>query len=218
MFTSRAEYRLQLREDNADLRLTETGRRLGLVDDARWDAFAKKRDAIARETERLRSTWINPRIVERAEAERVLGQPIEREYSLADLLRRPNVSYDSLMTLQAEGVDKSQRVSDPIVAEQVEIAIKYAGYIERQQVDIDRQSDSEATPLPATIDYRDVRGLSVEVQQKLNQQRPQTIGQASRISGITPAAISLLLVHLKRGFRASRPATESGAEIGGMRA
>jgi tRNA uridine 5-carboxymethylaminomethyl modification enzyme len=201
MFTSRAEYRLQLREDNADLRLTETGRKLGLVDDARWDAFARKRDAIERERGRLASTWINPRIVEQVEAERVLGQGIDREYSLADLLRRPGVNYVNLMTLQATGIDVGPGASDPLVAEQVETAIKYAGYIERQQIDIDRQSEHESTPLPATLDYRDVRGLSVEVQQKLNQQRPETIGQASRISGITPAAISLLLVHLKRGFR-----------------
>jgi tRNA uridine 5-carboxymethylaminomethyl modification enzyme len=198
MFTSRAEYRLQLREDNADLRLTETGRRLGLVDDARWDAFARKRDAIAAESERLRTTWVNPRIVERAEAERVLGQPIEREYSLADLLRRPNVDYAALMSLRVEGVEIGPGTSEPVVAEQVEIGLKYAGYIERQQVDIERHAINEATPLPADIDYRDVHGLSIEVQQKLNQQRPQTIGQASRISGITPAAISLLLVHLKR--------------------
>ena len=202
MFTSRAEYRLQLREDNADLRLTETGRRLGLVDDARWSAFATKRDAIMLETERLKSTWVNPRIVAQAEAERLLGQGIEREYALTDLLRRPNVTYAQLMTLEASGVAVGPGATDPAVAEQVEIGIKYAGYIERQQVDIDRQSFNEATPLPPELDYRSVRGLSAEVQQKLNQHRPQTLGQASRISGVTPAAISLLLVHLKRGFRA----------------
>ncbi|MFS8085547.1 MAG: tRNA uridine-5-carboxymethylaminomethyl(34) synthesis enzyme MnmG, partial [Acidobacteriota bacterium] len=202
MFTSRAEYRLQLREDNADLRLTETGRRLGLVDDARWTAFATKRDAIATETERLKSTWVNPRVVTQPEAERLLGQGIEREYALADLLRRPNVTYAQLMTLEATGVAIGPGVVDLCVAEQVEIAIKYAGYIERQQVDIDRQSFNEATPLPAGLDYRSVRGLSAEVQQKLNEHRPETLGQASRISGVTPAAISLLLVHLKRGFRA----------------
>jgi tRNA uridine 5-carboxymethylaminomethyl modification enzyme len=201
MFTSRAEYRLQLREDNADLRLTEIGRKLGLIDDARWDAFARKREAIERETQRLASTLVNPRIVERAESERVLGQGIDREYSLADLLRRPGVSYHHLMSLRATGLDVGPGASDPLVAEQVETGIKYAGYIERQQIDIDRQSEHESTPLPAALDYRDVRGLSVEAQQRLNQQRPETIGQASRISGITPAAISLLLVHLKRGFR-----------------
>jgi tRNA uridine 5-carboxymethylaminomethyl modification enzyme len=202
MFTSRAEYRLQLREDNADLRLTETGRSLGLVDDTRWQAFARKRDAIALETERLKSTWVNPRLVAQADAERLLGQGIEREYALADLLRRPNVTYAQLMTLKAAGVAIGPGATDPYVAEQVEIGIKYAGYIERQQVDIDRQSFNDATPLPGGLDYRGVRGLSVEVQQKLNQHRPETLGQASRISGMTPAAISLLLVHLKRGFRA----------------
>ena len=202
MFTSRAEYRLQLREDNADLRLTELGRKLGLIDDARWDAFSRKRDSIERETDRLAATWVNPRIVERAEAERVLGQGIDREYSLADLLRRPRVTYPNLMTLHAAGVEIGPGETDPVVAEQVETAIKYAGYIERQQIDIARQADHDATPLPGDLDYRDVRGLSVEVQQKLNQQRPETVGQASRMSGITPAAISLLLVHLKRGFRA----------------
>ena len=205
MFTSRAEYRLQLREDNADLRLTEIGRVLGLVDDGRWDLFARKRDAIALESERLRSTWINPRIVERSEAERVLGQPIEREYSLADLLRRPNVDYRSLMSMVVDKVAVGPGTTDPVVAEQVEIAVKYEGYIERQLLDIERHATNEQTALPAELDYRDVRGLSIEVQQKLNQQRPQTIGQASRISGITPAAISLLLVHLKRlrGVRSS---------------
>jgi tRNA uridine 5-carboxymethylaminomethyl modification enzyme len=210
MFTSRAEYRLQLREDNADLRLTETGRRLGLVDDDRWEAFARKREAIEREASRLASTWINPRIVERAEVERILGQGIDREYSLAELLRRPDVRYAQLMTLRTTGVDVGPGTPDPIVAEQVETAIKYAGYIDRQQIDIARNAENDATPLPANIDYRDVRGLSVEVQQKLNQQRPQTVGQASRISGITPAAISLLLVHMKRGLRA-RQANEQNA-------
>ena len=211
MFTSRAEYRLQLREDNADLRLTEIGRRLGLVDDHRWEAFSRKRDAIANETERLKSTWVNPRIVAQAELERLIGQGIEREYALADLLRRPNVTYPALMTLQAEGVAVGPGVTDVVVAEQVEIAIKYAGYIERQQVEIDRLTANESLPLPPDMDFRTVRGLSSEVQQKLNAHRPQTLGQASRLSGMTPAAISLLLVHLKRGLRA--PAVEA-AEIG----
>ena len=196
MFTSRAEYRLMLREDNADLRLTETGRALGLVDDRRWDAFNLKRDAIARETERLRSTWVNPRTVERALAERLLGQPIEREYSLLDLLRRPKVSYCSLMEIALPGLG----VEDEKVAEQVEIQAKYQGYIERQQGEVKRRSAAESTRLPADVDYTDVRGLSVEAQQKLNRFKPETIGQAARISGVTPAAISLLLVHLKRGL------------------
>ena len=196
MFTSRAEYRLQLREDNADLRLTEIGRELGCVDDSRWDAFCRKRDAVHRELERLKSTWIDSRIVERADAERVLGQAMEREATLAELLRRPAVSYASLMTLPGAGAPADRAIGD-----QVEIAIKYAGYIERQNDEISRAALQEALRLPLDLDYRTVRGLSVEVQQRLNEQRPETIGQASRISGITPAAISLLLVHLKRGFK-----------------
>ena len=196
MFTSRAEYRLQLREDNADLRLTEIGRSLGVVDDARWDAFARKRDAIAREQERLKSTYVNPNVISSHDAERVLGAPIEREYSLADLLRRPNVSYATLMTLPGAG----DAVTDPIVAEQIEIAARYSGYIDRQREEIDRHRADEESRLPQDLDYRTVRGLSTEVQQKLNAHRPETLGQAARISGITPAAISLLLVHLRRGF------------------
>jgi tRNA uridine 5-carboxymethylaminomethyl modification enzyme len=198
MFTSRAEYRLLLREDNADLRLTETGRRLGLVDDARWEAFARKRDAIERECERLRSTWVNPRLVDPAQAERVLGKPLEREYSLSELLRRPNVSYRSLMEISPS--DKG--IADPIAAEQVEIQAKYEGYIERQRLEIERRAAQEAMALPADLDYASVRGLSIEVQQKLNRHKPETVGQAARISGVTPAAISLLLVHLKRGLAA----------------
>jgi tRNA uridine 5-carboxymethylaminomethyl modification enzyme len=194
MFTSRAEYRLQLREDNADLRLTETGRKLGLVDDARWEAFARKRDAVARETERLKSTWINPRALPEEDAMRVLGKLLERDHTLIDLLKRPDVSYGALMTLPGAGA----AVSDATVAEQVEIQAKYAGYITRQRDEVARNEGHEATRLPPDLDYRAVRGLSVEVQQKLAQQRPETIGQASRISGVTPAAISLLLVHLKR--------------------
>jgi len=187
---------LQLREDNADLRLTEIGRELGCVDDSRWDAFCRKRDAVHRELERLKSTWIDSRIVERADAERVLGQAMEREATLAELLRRPAVSYASLMTLPGAGAPADRAIGD-----QVEIAIKYAGYIERQNDEISRAALQEALRLPLDLDYRTVRGLSVEVQQRLNEQRPETIGQASRISGITPAAISLLLVHLKRGFK-----------------
>jgi len=196
MFTSRAEYRLTLREDNADLRLTETGRDLGLVDDCRWDAFNRKRDAVVRESERLKSIWVNPKNLQRADAERVLGQPIEREHTLLDLLRRPNVSYRSLMELPLSG----KGLEDSIAAEQVEIQAKYQGYIERQNADVKRRATLELTRLPSDVDYGTVRGLSVEVQQKLNRFRPETIGQAARISGITPAAISLLLVHLKRGW------------------
>ena len=194
MFTSRAEYRLTLREDNADLRLTETGRKLGLVDDARWDAFARKRDAVARETERLKSTWINPRVLPPEDALRVLGKPLERDQTLLDLLKRPDVTYGALLTLHGSG----SPVRDPAVAEQVEIQAKYAGYITRQRDEVARNEAHESMRLPPDLDYRAVRGLSFEVQQKLAQQRPETIGQASRISGVTPAAISLLLVHLKR--------------------
>ena len=195
MFTSRAEYRLSLREDNADLRLTEIGRRLGVVEDVRWANFETKRDAVSREQARLKSTWVNPKTLPEADAMRVLDKPIEREYSLYDLLRRPDVDYSALMTLPgaAPGVDDSQ------VAEQVEIQAKYQGYIERQADEIARHQHYETLRIPAGIDFKAVRGLSIEVQQKLAQQQPETIGQAARISGITPAAISVLLVHLKRG-------------------
>jgi len=194
MFTSRAEYRLSLREDNADLRLTEIGRELGLVDDSRWDAFNRKRDAVALETERLKSTWVNPRQLPEIDAVRVLGQPMEREYRLFDLLRRPEVSYASLLTLPGAGAGIA--AADAI--EQLEIQAKYQGYIERQKDEIEKSLAHESLPLPADIDYAQVHGLSFEVRQKLTQIRPQTLGQASRLQGITPAAISLLLVHLKR--------------------
>jgi tRNA uridine 5-carboxymethylaminomethyl modification enzyme len=198
MFTSRAEFRLSLREDNADLRLTEIGRDLGMVDDHRWACFERKREAIAREQERLRTTWVNPRLVGEAQAQSVLGKPLEREYTLHDLLRRPEVDYDALMTLPGAG----EPVTEQRVIEQVEIQAKYQGYIERQKDEVARSQASETLPLPADLDYRKVRGLSIEVQQKLNQHRPETLGQASRIQGVTPAAISLLLVHLKRGIMA----------------
>ena len=204
MFTSRAEYRLQLREDNADLRLTEVGRSLGCVDDSRWDAFCRKRDAIARERERLKSTWVDPRTVEAHRVEAAIGQPLERDVTLAELLKRPSVTYAKLMMLPGAGPE----VTDSAVAEQVEIATKYAGYIDRQREEIERRAEQESQRLPAELDYRSVRGLSVEVQQKLNEHRPETLGQAARISGITPAAISLLLVHLKRGFKSAPPRRE----------
>jgi len=194
MFTSRAEYRLSLREDNADLRLTEMGRKLGVVDDARWAHFEQKREAIAREQERLKTTWVNPAMLPEAEATAVLGQSIEREYSLTDLLRRPQVTYASLMTLPGAGPGET----DPQVVEQVEIQAKYAGYIQRQQDEVERSRGQEELKMPADLDYREVHGLSIEVSQKLNQHKPETLGQAGRISGVTPAAISLLLVHLKR--------------------
>ena len=197
MFTSRAEYRLSLREDNADLRLTEIGRKLGVVDDVRWAHFEQKREAIAREQERLKASWVNPSMLPEAAAISVLGQPIEREYSLIDLLRRPQVSYTSLMTLPGVGPGEA----DPQVVEQVEIQAKYAGYILRQQDEVERSRGQEELKLPLDMDYREVRGLSIEVSQKLNQNKPETLGQAGRISGVTPAAISLLLVHLKRGSK-----------------
>lgn len=196
MFTSRAEYRLQLREDNADMRLTETARKFGLIDDERWAVFQKKKENVSRETERLKSTWVNPRLISETEAIDVLGQTIEREYTLADLLKRPNVTYHSLMKLSIAGTP----VEDPLVAEQVEIGVKYHGYIARQHEEIARQSANERITLPLNLDYSHVSGLSKEVQQRLNEHKPETLGQAARIQGITPAAISLLLVHIKRGF------------------
>ncbi len=194
MFTSRAEYRLSLREDNADLRLTEQGRALGLVDDVRWEAFCRKRDAIAAEQERLKATWVNPKITPAEDCVRVLGKAIEHEYNLFELLRRPEVSYASLMSLP--GVGEGQ--VDPLVVEQLEISAKYQGYIDRQAEEVAKAATLENTLLPSDLDYNVVPGLSNEVKQKLNLHKPQTIGQASRIQGITPAAISLLLIHLKR--------------------
>lgn len=192
MFTSRAEYRLILREDNADLRLTEQGRALGLVDDARWAAFCAKREAIEQETQRLRSTWVQPGSPEALAIGERFGAPLAREYNLLSLLTRPEIDYAALTELTGPGA------TDPQVAEQVEIQTKYAGYIDRQQEEIDRLRASEATPLPADLDYAGIAGLSREIQAKLAQARPQTLGQASRIPGVTPAAISLLLIHLKK--------------------
>lgn len=194
MFTSRAEYRLALREDNADLRLTEIGRRLGVIGDARWRAFCEKRDAIAKEQARLEGLTAGPRSVSEADTLRVFGQPLERDYSYGALLRRPNVSYRSLMTLPNAG----KGVESEPVAEQVEIQAKYSGYVERQRDEVQRRAQHEDQPLPPDLDYATVRGLSKEVQQTLQRQRPETLGQATRISGVTPAAIALLLVHLKR--------------------
>jgi len=212
MFTSRAEFRLQLREDNADMRLTEAGRRLGLVDDARWAAFSRKLEAVSRETERLRGTWVNPRNLPAAESERVLGKAIEHEYNLADLLRRPDVSYAALMSLdggkylpvatEAQPVVVSREalgeLYEPVV-EQIEITAKYSGYIDRQRDEVQRAAHYENLKLPPDFDYLQVGALSIEVRQKLNKHRPETLGLASRISGVTPAAISLLMIHLKKG-------------------
>jgi len=198
MFTSRAEFRLQLREDNADMRLTEAGRRLGLVDDARWEAFSRKRDAVSRETQRLKATWVNPRNLPAAESERVLGKSIEREYNLGDLLRRPDVSYNALMSLDGGRYAPKSPLNGTEV-EQVEISAKYSGYIDRQHDEVERASHFENLRLPPDFDYAQVTALSFEVRQKLARQRPETLGLASRISGVTPAAISLLMVHLRKG-------------------
>jgi tRNA uridine 5-carboxymethylaminomethyl modification enzyme len=225
MFTSRAEFRLQLREDNADMRLTEAGRQLGLVDNARWDAFCRKRDAVSRETERLKATWVNPRILSAEESERVLGKAIEREYNLFDLLRRPGVTYGALMAMDQGKYAPAAKPGDvdvrpvvsretlgddlPAVLEQVEIAAKYSGYIDRQRDEVERASHYENLKLPPDMDYGQVTALSIEVRQKLQKHRPDTLGQASRISGVTPAAVSLLLIHLKKGgFKGFAKTTE----------
>ena len=198
MFTSRAEYRLQLREDNADMRLTEAGYQIGLVSEAQWQAFERKREQIEREIQRLKTTWYTPQKLDEAEQMRVLGQKLSREANLHDLLRRPNLDYTTLMTLP-DALPAQELGND--VIEQVEIQVKYQGYIDRQNEEIEGRRDIETLKLPVDIDYSKVKGLSAEVQQKLNLNRPETVGQASRISGITPAAVALLMVHLKRGFK-----------------
>ncbi|MGP1614688.1 MAG: tRNA uridine-5-carboxymethylaminomethyl(34) synthesis enzyme MnmG, partial [Pollutimonas bauzanensis] len=200
MFTSCAEYRLSLREDNADMRLTEEGRRLGLVDDARWDAFSRKRDSVAREIERLRGNWINPHTLAAHTAEELLGKQVEREYSLYDLLKRPQVSYEALMALNKEdgSLLAGPGLADEIAAEQVEIQVKYSGYVAKQQEEVEKQLAQESQPIPSDMDYDAISSLSIEVRHRLKASRPQTVGQANRISGVTPAAISLLLIHIKR--------------------
>ncbi|HGO7162843.1 TPA: tRNA uridine-5-carboxymethylaminomethyl(34) synthesis enzyme MnmG [Neisseria meningitidis] len=198
MFTSRAEYRLQLREDNADMRLTEDGYKIGLVGEAQWRMFNEKREAVEREIQRLKTTWYTPQKLAEGEQIRVFGQKLSREANLHDLLRRPNLDYAALMTL--EGAMPSENLSAEVI-EQVEIQVKYQGYIDRQNEEIDSRRDIETLKLPDGIDYGKVKGLSAEVQQKLNQHKPETVGQASRISGVTPAAVALLMVHLKRGFK-----------------
>ena len=209
MFTSRAEYRLQLREDNADLRLTEIGRKLGLVDDRRWAAHSTKRDAIERERQRLAGTWVRPQTVPAADAERLLGKALEHEHSLADLLRRPGIGWDTVAALDAIArpadvvsretlrAQLGAREADAVI-EQTEVGLKYAGYIDRQVEEVERAAHYERLPLPEALDYGQVAALSIEVRQKLALHRPATLGQAGRISGITPAAISLLLIHLKK--------------------
>ena len=198
MFTSRAEYRLQLREDNADMRLTEDGHKIGLVGEEQWRMFNEKREAIEREIQRLKTTWYTPQKLAEDEQIRVFGQKLSREANLHDLLRRPNLDYAALMTLP--DAQPETTLADSVV-EQVEIQVKYQGYIDRQNEEIDSRRDIETLKLPDDIDYSKVKGLSAEVQQKLNQHKPETVGQASRISGITPAAVALLMVHLKRGFK-----------------
>jgi tRNA uridine 5-carboxymethylaminomethyl modification enzyme len=195
MFTSRAEYRLLLREDNADLRLTEAGRELGLVDDTRWAAFGEKRETIERESARLRACWVQPGTAAAMAVETKTGKPLSREYSLMDLLKRPELGYRDLADLP--GID-GESVTDESVAEQVQIQAKYQGYIDRQQEEIDRLKRHEATPLPEDLDYSRVEGLSHEIRQKLAEAKPATLAQASRISGVTPAAVSILLIHLKK--------------------
>lgn len=226
MFTSRAEYRLQLREDNADMRLTDIGRELGLVDDDRWAAFNRKRDAVARESERLRSTWVRPDTLPADSAERLLGKAIEHEYRLSDLLRRPGVGFDTVSEVAAvAGVAPAVSretlraewgaVLADAVIEQVEVSVKYAGYIDKQNDEVSRAAYYENLKLPAELDYGQVAALSFEVRQKLSKHRPETLGQASRISGVTPAAISLLLIHLKKGrfkgFAANDRSTDAAA-------
>ena len=198
MFTSRAEYRLQLREDNADMRLTEDGYKIGLVGEEQWRMFNEKREAIEREIQRLKTTWYTPQKLAEEEQLRVFGQKLSREANLHDLLRRPNLDYAALMTLP--DAQPEAALADSVV-EQVEIQVKYQGYIDRQNEEIDSRRDIETLKLPEDIDYSKVKGLSAEVQQKLNQHKPETVGQASRISGVTPAAVALLMVHLKRGFK-----------------
>ena len=201
MFTSRAEYRLQLREDNADMRLTEDGYKIGLVGEEQWRMFNEKREAIEREIQRLKTTWYTPQKLAEDEQIRVFGQKLSREANLHDLLRRPNLDYAALMTL--EGAEPECRLPENVI-EQVEIQVKYQGYIDRQNEEIDSRRDIETLKLPDDIDYSKVKGLSAEVQQKLNQHKPETVGQASRISGVTPAAVALLMVHLKRGFKGAK--------------
>ena len=210
MFTSRAEFRLQLREDNADARLTDVGRTLGLVDNTRWDAFNRKRDVVSRETQRLKSIWVHPAVLPAPEAERLLGKALEHEHSLLDLLRRPGVGFDTVAHVAAiarpeAGVSRETlhdelgpELADAVI-EQVEIATRYAGYIDKQQEEVARATAYEQLRLPPDLDYQGVKALSFEVRQKLSAHRPETLGQASRMPGVTPAAISLLLVHLKKG-------------------
>jgi tRNA uridine 5-carboxymethylaminomethyl modification enzyme len=226
MFTSRAEFRLQLREDNADQRLTEHGRELGLVDDVRWEAFNRKREAVSRETQRLSQAWVRPQTLTPAVAERLLGKALEHEYSLLDLLRRPEVTHDVLTEVAAAacpqaGVSRETlraelgvALADAVI-EQIEISVKYAGYIVKQNDEVERAARYEHLLLPDELDYAQVHALSYEVRQTLSRHRPETLGQASRMSGVTPAAISLLLVHLKKGRFSGFGEAESTRDLRG---
>ncbi len=212
MFTSRAEYRLSLREDNADMRLTTIGRELGLVDDYRWEVFCRKQEAVSRETSRLQNIWVGPKSESAPFVSQLLGQDLSHECSLAELLRRPGITYEAITALGGgmwapESLDEDLGLAAQI-SDQVEISVKYQGYIERQATEIARQEHNETFPLPESLDYSQVVGLSKEVQQKLNLHKPETLGQAGRISGVTPAALSLLLVHLKKGLGRTQEAHE----------
>ena len=206
MFTSRAEFRLQLREDNADVRLTEVGRQLGLVDDVRWEAFSRKREAVSRETQRLKAMWVSPKNVSATEAERVFGKALEHEYNMLELLRRPDVNYAGLMSLESgkfatpdliDIEDQTAQTAQTVI-EQIEIVAKYAGYIDRQHAEVEKALHFENFKLPPGMDYAQVTALSIEARQTLAKHKPQTLGLASRISGVTPATVSLLLVYLKK--------------------
>jgi tRNA uridine 5-carboxymethylaminomethyl modification enzyme len=211
MFTSRAEYRLSLREDNADMRLTPIGRDLGLVDDYRWEVFCRKQEAVSRETSRLQDIWVGPKHATAPLISELLGQDLSHECTLTELLRRPGITYEAITSL-GNGLWSSGMLDDDIglaaqISDQVEISVKYQGYIDRQALEIARQEHNENFPLPDTLDYSNVLGLSKEVQQKLNLHKPETLGQAGRISGVTPAALSLLLVHLKKGLGRTQETT-----------
>ncbi len=209
MFTSRAEYRLLLREDNADVRLTEKGRELGLVDDMRWQSFSRKMEQITQQEQKLRNTWVHPNKISQEESKRLLGKSLEHEYTLFELLRRPEISYQQLMQISVAQSIQCE-LSDEAV-QQLEIAAKYQGYIDRQKEEIERLSAQENVRLPEDIDFKQVKGLSIEVQQKLTAFKPETLGQAGRISGVTPVALSLLIVHLKKHYRAKPKGSEKVA-------
>ena len=208
MFTSRAEYRLLLREDNADVRLTEQGRKLGLVDDARWEKFSRKMEQIALQEQKLKTTWAHPNKIPQEQSIALFGKPLEHEYTLFELLRRPNISYQDLMQLPVAEPLSHERLTDEAI-QQIEIAAKYQGYIDRQKDEIEKLSSQEGVQIPADFNYAEVNGLSIEVQQKLTAHKPETLGQAGRISGVTPVAVSLLMIHLKKHYRGSQKTSGS---------